>query len=108
MFGKINAKQIESVMKKMGVSQTPVDAKRVIIETEDSNLVIDEPSVTKVVMQGQETFQITGNIKEESKEKFNDEDVKMVMEKTGKGEEKVRKILDENNGDLAGAIMELK
>jgi nascent polypeptide-associated complex subunit alpha len=108
MFGKINAKQIESVMKKMGVSQTPVDAKRVIIEMEDSNLVIDEPSVTKVIMQGQETFQITGNVEKESKEKFNDEDVKMVMEKTGKGEEKVRKILDENSGDLAGAIMELK
>ena len=107
MFPGINAKQVEKVMKKMGMSQTPIDAKRVIIECEDSNIVIDEPSVMKVVMQGQETFQITGEAREESREEFSDEDVKMVMEKTGKGEEEVRKVLGENNGDIAGAIIGL-
>ena len=108
MFGNINPKQIQSAMKKMGISQTPLDAKRVTIELEDSNIVIDEPSVTKVMMQGQETFQISGESREESKQDFSDEDVKMVMDKTGKGEEEVRKVLDENSGDIAGAILELK
>ncbi|MAH49502.1 NagC family transcriptional regulator [Candidatus Pacearchaeota archaeon] len=108
MFGNINPKQIQGVMKKMGISQTPLDAKRVTIELEDSNLVIDEPSVTKVVMQGQETFQIAGEAREESKESFSDEDVKMVMEKTGRGEDEVRKVLEENGGDMAGAILGLK
>tara|TARA_Y100000310_G_scaffold213611_1_gene214561 strand:+ start:5247 stop:5573 length:327 start_codon:yes stop_codon:yes gene_type:complete len=108
MFGNINPKQIQSAMKKMGISQTPLDAKRVTIELEETNIVIDEPSVTRVMMQGQETFQISGTSKEESKQEFNDEDVKMVMDKTGKGEEEVRKVLDANSGDIAGAIMELK
>ena len=108
MFGNINPKQIQGVMKRMGISQTPLDAKRVTIELEDSNIVIDEPSVTKVMMQGQETFQIAGESREESKQSFSDEDVKMVMEKTGKGEEEVRKVLDKNSGDIAGAILELK
>jgi len=108
MFGNINPKQIQGVMKRMGISQTPVDAKRVTIELEDSNIVIDEPSVMKVMMQGQETFQISGESREESKQSFNDEDVKMVIEKTGKSEEEVRKVLDSNKGDIAGAILELK
>lgn len=109
MFGKINAKQIEKVMKQMGMSQEPLDVKRVIFELEDIKLVIDEPSVTKVMMQGQETYQVQGEAREESVEEelFSDEDVDIVKEKTGKSEEEVRKVLEENKGDIAGAIMEL-
>jgi alpha-NAC-related protein len=109
MFGGINAKQVEKVMKKMGISQIPLDAKRVTIELEDSNIVIDEPSVMKVTMQGQETFQISGEARHEEKgrELFNNEDVRVVMEKTGASEEKVREVLEQNKGDIAGAIMEL-
>lgn len=108
MFGNINPKQIEKVMKQMGIAQTPLDAKRVTIEMEDSNIVIDEPSVTKVMMQGNETFQITGESREESKKTFSDGDIAMVVEKTGADKEKVRTVLDENDGDIALAIMELK
>ena len=107
MFPKINAKQVEKVMKRMGMSQTPIDAKRVTIECEDSNIVIDEPSVMKVVMQGQETFQISGEIREENKEDFTDKDVEIVIEKTGKKEEEVRKALKNSEGDIAEAIMSL-
>lgn len=107
MFSGINAKQMEKVMKQMGVSQTPLDAKRVVIELEDSNIVIDEPSVTKITMQGQETYQVVGEAREESLESFSDEDVDMVKQKTGKDEEEVRKVLDETDGDIAEAIMKL-
>ncbi len=107
-LGKINAKQVEKVMKQMGISQQNVDAKRVIIEFEDKNLVIDEPSVTRVNMQGQDTWQITGESREEGREGFNNEDVEMVVEKTGKGEAEVRDFLKKNNGDIALAILELK
>src|SRR3989344_1587536 len=97
----INQKQIEKVMKQMGVSQTSIDAKRVIIELEDSDIVIDEPSVTKVKMQGRETFQISGESREESRELFSEKDVKMVMEKTGAKKSDVIEFLKENNGDIA-------
>lgn len=109
MFGNINAKQIEKVMKQMGMSQTSLDVKRVVFERSDGepNLVIDEPSVTKIVMQGQETYQVQGEAREEETSAFSDDDVKMVIEKTGKDEEKVRKILEEKNGDIAEAILEL-
>ena len=108
MLGKINPKQIQGMMKQMGISQEELNARRVIIETEDKNIVIDYPSVTKVKMQGQETWQISGEAREESRELFSEDDVKMVMDKTGADEEKVRRVLKETGGDIATAIIELK
>ena len=110
MFGGINPKQLQGMMKKMGIAQTPIDAKRVIIECEDENIIIDEPSVLKVNMQGQETWQISGEARTEEKDvkKFTDDDVALVVEKTGASEDKVREVLEENDGDIASAILELK
>jgi alpha-NAC-related protein len=107
MFGKINPKQLEGMMKKMGISNAQIDAKRVIIECDGENIIIDEPNVMKVSMQGQESWQITGEARSESREGFSDEDVEMVMQKTGKKEAEVREFLKENGGDIALAIMEL-
>lgn len=108
MMNNINPKQIQSVMKRMGIAQSPLNAKRVIIELEDSNIIIDEPSVMKVKMQGQTTFQISGDEREETTESFSEDDVAMVVEKTGKTEDEVKDFLAENDGDIAKAIMELK
>lgn len=108
MFGKINPKQLEGMMKKMGIAQQNIDAKRVTIELEDSNIIIDEPNVVKINMQGNESFQITGESREEAKAGFSEEDINVVMEKTGRKKEEVTKFLKENNGDIALAIIELK
>lgn len=108
MFGKINPKQIEGMMKKMGIAQQTIDAKRVIIELEDENIIIEEPGVVKINMQGQESYQITGESRIESKQGFTEEDIEMVVNKTGAGKQEVKKFLSENNGDIALAIMELK
>ena len=108
MFGKINPKQIEGMMKKMGIAQQNIDAKRVIIECEDENIIIDEPSVVKINMQGQKSFQISGEDRIEAKEGFSEEDVSMVVEKTGAEKDEVINFLKENNGDIALAIIELK
>jgi nascent polypeptide-associated complex subunit alpha len=104
---KINPKQIQDTMKRMGISQEPLDVKRVIFEMQDKNLVIDEPSVSKVQMQGQDTYQVNGETREESKEGFSEDDIKMVIEKTNKSEKQVREFLEQNNGDIALAIIEL-
>ncbi|MFA4960312.1 MAG: nascent polypeptide-associated complex protein [Candidatus Pacearchaeota archaeon] len=109
MFGGMNPAKIQGMMKKMGVSQTPLNVERVIFEMKEGNLVIDEPSVIRIMMQGQESYQVTGEAREETQtESFSEDDVLMVMEKTGKPEEKVRQFLEENDGDIAKAIMELK
>ena len=108
MFGGINPNQMKGMMKKMGIAQTEINAKRVIIECEDKNIIIEEPSVMKVSMQGQVSYQISGPESEESLAKFNEEDVKMVQEKTGKSKKEVIEFLEKNEGDIASAIMELK
>ena len=108
MFGKINPKQIEGMMKKMGIAQQTINARRVIIELDDENIIINEPSVVKINMQGQESFQITGESKMEEKQQFNEQDIKMVVEKTGAKKDEVIRFLKENDGDIALAIIELK
>lgn len=107
MFGGIDPKKMNAMMKQMGIAQEEIDAKRVIIECEDKNIIIENPSVMKIKMQGQENFQISGDITEETKEDSATEDIKTVAEKTGCSEEEARKALEENNGDLAEAILSL-
>ncbi len=79
----MNAAKMQGMMKKMGISQEQLPVKRVVFEMDGGNLVIEEPSVLKVKMQGQETYQVSGEAKEESIETFSKEDVAMVIEKTG-------------------------
>ena len=109
MFGGINPKQMQSMMKKMGMSQEEIDASRVIIEkTDGSKTIIENPSVTKIKMQGQETFQIAGQISEEGAElEISEEDIQTVIEKTSCSKEQAKETLEKNQGDLAETILEL-
>ena len=108
MFPKINPKQMEKMMKQLGVKQEEIDAEEVIIKCSDKELVIRNPNVQKVNMMGQESLQITGNIEEREIEKFSDDDVKLVIEQTGCSEKKARETLENNDGDIAKTILELK
>jgi len=106
MFGGINPSQLKGMMKQMGIKQEEIESERVIIEKSDGNKIIIEPAnVQKMVMQGQESWQITGTAREEAGG-IREEDVKLVMEKTGKSEKEVRKVL-EKTGDIAEAIVQL-
>lgn len=106
MFPNIDPKKMQAVMKQMGINQTEIDSSKVIIEKIDGGkVIITNPSVTKIKMQGQESFQISGDVSE-IEEKFSDDDIKVVMEKTGCSEKEARKVL-EKTGDLAEAILEL-
>lgn len=107
-MGGMNPAKIQGMMKKMGISQTPLQVNRVIFERAEGNLVIEDPEVLKVMMQGQETYQITGEAKEEEAESFSDEDVLMVSQKSGKSEEEAREALKKCEGDIAEAIMSLQ
>ena len=104
----MNPKQMQGMMKKMGIAQEEILAEKVIIEKKDGNrIIIENPSVTKIKMQGQTSFQIAGIEKEESQEiKISEEDINTIIEKTGCKKEKAKEIL-EKTGDLAEAILEL-
>ena len=103
MFPGLNPKNMEKVMKQMGIKQEDVDADEVVIKSSNKNIVIKNPKVTKINMQGHETFQVVGDVHEES----NEEDIKTIMEQIGCSKEEAEKALKENE-DLTEAIMSLK
>jgi len=114
MFGNIDPKKIQAMMKQMGINQEEIDASRVIIEKADGEgrIIIDNPQVVKVKMQGQETFQISGEPreeteKEESEEEKMEEDIKAVVEQTGVDKEIAAIELEKNKGDIAETIIAL-
>lgn len=106
-MGKINPRQMQAMMKQFGIKSEELDAERVIFELKDKRLVIEDPTVQAIDMQGQKTYTVMGEAKEEDRG-IPEEDVKMVAEQTGKSEEDAKKALEESNGDIAKAIMKLK
>ena len=111
MIPGMNPKAMKQAMKRMGIKQEEIDATEVIIKTADKEIVVNEPSVAKVNMMGQETFQISGDISEReisSEPEIKEDDIKTVMEQASVSEEKAKEAIENNNGDLAAAIMELK
>ncbi len=111
MFPGMNPRKMQAAMRKMGISQQEIDATEVIIKTEDKELVITNPQVSKVNMMGQETYQIVGQVEErqlDKKPEISEEDIETVMEQTSVDKEKALEAIEKNNGDLAAAIIELK
>jgi len=112
MIPKMNPRKMQQMMKRMGIQQQDIeDAEQVIIRCSDREIVIDNPSVAKVNMMGQETFQISGQESERSldtKPDINEDDISTVMEQAGVDKETASKAVEEANGDLAEAIMSLK
>jgi nascent polypeptide-associated complex subunit alpha len=105
MMPGLDPKKMQAMMKQMGIAQEEINAKRVVIEKEGENIIIENPNVVKIKMQGNESFQITGDVSSEE-EGISMDDVKLVMEKTGKSEDEVISAL-EKNPDIAEAIIEL-
>ena len=108
MFGGMNPSQMKGMMKKMGISQVELPVKRVVFEMADGNMILENPNVMQIKMQGQESFQVTGDIVEEAAEAFSDDDVEMVVGQTGKSDAEVREALEKSDGDIAEAIISLK
>ena len=95
-------RQMEKVMKQMGIKTEEIDATEVIIKGASKNIVIRSPSVIKTDMKGQVMFQITGNISEMS---YSEEDIRMVSEQASVSKEKAVELLEKSKGDIAEAIM---
>ncbi|PIZ51570.1 nascent polypeptide-associated complex protein [Candidatus Woesearchaeota archaeon CG_4_10_14_0_2_um_filter_33_13] len=110
MIPGINPRKMQQMMKQMGIQQQEIPAVEVIIRTEDKELIISNPSVQKVNMMGQINFQISGEVKERSLQttpEINDEDIKTVMEQAKVNYETAKKAIENADGDLAEAILNL-
>ena len=109
MPGRINPRQMNQMMKRLGINVKEIEnVEKVIIQTGDKEYVFENVEVTIMDAQGQKTYQITGNPKIiDRKEEIKEEDIKLVIEQTGKSEGEAIKALEETNGDIAEAIMKL-
>lgn len=105
MFGGIDPRRMQSMMKQMGIENKEIPAKRVIIETDSKKIIIENPAVTEISMQGQKTYQVMGDVKEEVS--IPKEDIEMVMEATKKTEAEAKEALEKTSGDIAKAIESL-
>lgn len=112
MFGSIDPKKMKALMSQMGIKQEEIEATRVIIEKEDGRTIIENPSIQKVTMQGQESFQISGEIKEETKAEESEDakleaDIQSIVDQTGVDKDIAAIELEKNNGDIAETIIAL-
>ena len=111
MIPGMNPRQMRMAMKKLGIQQQEIDAKEVIIRLEDKEIVISNPSVTKVNMMGQDTYQVVGEESERSlssEPEISEDDIATVAEQTGVSKEEAEQSIKDSKGDLAEAILKLK
>lgn len=107
----INPRQMQQAMKRMGIQQIEIPAIEVIIKTEDKEIVITEPSVSKVNMMGQESFQVSGNVHERERTsdvEISEDDIKAVAEQANVSLAVAEEALRKTKGDLAEAILSLQ
>lgn len=103
---KSQEERIQEMMKKFNINIERIPAKEVIIKTDDKKIIISSPEVMKTKMMGRDVYQITGQMTEAPA--VSEEDISLVMKKTGKDRETVARKLEELNNDLVRAIIELK
>lgn len=107
MLPGMDPKNMQKVMKQMGIKSDEIPATKVTIELKDGGrLIVFEPNVVQIEMQGQKSFQVSGKVSEE--QDAGEDDIKMVMEAAGCSREEAQNALRETNGDIAEAILHLK
>ncbi len=109
MPGNINPRQMNQMMRRLGISVKNIDnVEKIIIQTDSKEYIFKDAEVTVMDAKGQKTYQITGNpiIRDRSDDTLK-EDIKLVMDQTGKSEEEAKKALEDSNGDIAEAILKL-
>lgn len=114
------AREFKRALKRLGISaelkEIP-DVERVVIERAGPfDVVVENPQVAVLTIEGQTVVYVVGQLKEVEKAKeaaaeeapFTEEDVQLVAAETGASLEEARKALIATKGDLAQAIMMLE
>lgn len=119
MNRRMNPRETKRMMQRMGMNMDSVpDVEQVIIRTSSKEIVVEQPEVAILEMQGQKIFQVIGGqVTEKAPERkataapviaISEEDVQLVADQTGKSPDAARKALEECEGDLAKAILLLQ
>ena len=112
---RVNPREAKRMMQRMGMSMDSVpEVNQVIVKTATKDIIIDEPEVAILNMQGQKIYQVMGGrVSEraavaEKKLAIPDEDIQLVAGQTGKSFDEAKEALEESGGDLAKAILLLQ
>jgi len=99
------------MMDKMGLDMNELsNVQEVIIKTDKKEIIISKPSVTEMKAKDNSIFTVTADSYEEKELEvpiFSEEDIQLVSLQAGVDDEKARIALEEANGDLAKAILNL-
>ena len=105
---RMNPRQMKRMMQQMGIQTNEVEViEDIVIKTATEEIVIKNPSVTLMTIQGQKTVQIVGDIESRPVESsgVNEEDVQLVMEQTGCTREDALEALKSTDNQPAEAII---
>jgi nascent polypeptide-associated complex subunit alpha len=118
-------------MQQQGIDMEQIEATRVIIESDEKTLVIDQPEVVLMKQMGQEIYQVIGDAEEYSAGEFQIEekteegeieaieetvtkpsitenDIMLVAAQANVNKEEANAALIDSDGDIAKAILFLK
>lgn len=125
------SRQMRRKMQNQGIDMEPIEAQRVVIESLEKTLVIDQPEVILMKQAGQEIYQIIGTAEEYAPDEFTiseggstedteeiseegtkptitENDVMLVAAQANVSPEEARTVLIECGGDIAKAIIFIK
>ena len=125
------SRQMRRRMQQQGIDMEQINATRVVIESPDKTLVIDQPEVVLMKQMGQEIYQVIGDAEEfsageveigereegqsldvieeaEAKPVITENDVMLVAAQANVDKEEANAALIDSEGDIAKAILFLK
>lgn len=125
------SRQMRRRMQQQGIEMDQINATRVIIESQEKTLVIDQPEVVLMKQMGQEIYQVIGDAEEysvgeviigereegevsevieksEAKPVITENDIMLVAAQANVDKEEANAALIDTEGDIAKAILFLK
>jgi nascent polypeptide-associated complex subunit alpha len=111
------------MMKQMGMNMNELgDIKRVILQGDKREIIIEGPQVTSINVQGTKMYQIAGGREKEGKPstgittvelekvplEIPEEDILLVAQQANVNLEVAKRALEDSEGDLAQAIIKLQ
>ncbi len=110
----MNPRDLKRMMKRMGIDVQEISGvKSVTITAGGKEIILRNPQVTVMKVQGTKIYQVVATSPEEVIEeqeevkevKFSEEDISFVMEQAGVTREKAVEALQKAGGDIAQAIL---
>jgi len=106
----MNPREAKRMMQRMGMNMgTMPEVEQVVFKTSTKEIIVENPEVTVMEMQGQKIFQVIGErITEKAVEKvvkIPEEDVQLVATQANVSPDQARAALEQTKGDLAQAIL---